>query len=134
LSLNVSIPLFDRLSTSTARQQARLQADNARLDMQQKRQAVALDVRRVWLDRQAAIAQLEAAGARLEAAEKALQATTERYRVGAATLLEVTQARAAQVESASALVNARYSLMLQGTLLAYQTGDLNPATAILTGQ
>ena len=51
--------------------------------------------------------------------------------MGAATLLEVTQARATQVQAASALVSARYNLVLQRTLIAYYVGDLDPENATL---
>ncbi|HEU4453379.1 MAG TPA: TolC family protein [Longimicrobium sp.] len=74
---------------------------------------------------------LVAADAQLKAAELALQTSRERYRVGAATLLEVTQARATQVQAASAVVSARYNLVLQRTLISYYVGDLDPANAAL---
>lgn len=129
VGIGVSIPLFDRLQTSTATEQARIQADNARLDLEERRQQVALEVRGAWLGYKTAAEQLQAAEARLEAARFALEATTERYRVGAATLLEVTQARASYVEAASSLVNARHALVLQRTLIDYYVGDLEATTS-----
>ena len=53
-------------------------------------------------------------------------------RLGAGTLLEVTQARATQVQAASQLVSARYNLVLQRTLIAYHVGDLDPENAALS--
>ncbi|MFN8582823.1 MAG: TolC family protein [Gemmatimonadaceae bacterium] len=66
-----------------------------------------------------------------EAAELALQAAQERYLAGAATLVEVTQARATNVQAASALVSARYNLLFQGKLLDYYVGDLDPKSVRL---
>jgi hypothetical protein len=60
-----------------------------------------------------------------------LEASQERYRVGAATLVELTQARTAHVQVASALVSARYNLLFQQTLLDYYVGDLDPDTVTL---
>lgn len=128
VGIGISIPLFDRLQTKTAEEQARIQAENARLDLEERRQQIALEVRSAWLGYRAAAEQLQASEARLEAAERALEATAERYRVGAATLVELTQARAAQVEAASQLVRARHALALQRTLIDYYVGDLE-ATA-----
>ncbi len=54
-------------------------------------------------------------------------ATQQRYRVGAATLVELSVARAAQVSAASALVNARYTLIFQQSLMSNYTGTLDPA-------
>ena len=46
VSVGVSIPLWDRGSTSVAAQQAKIQEDNARLALASQRQEVALQVRR----------------------------------------------------------------------------------------
>lgn len=131
LSLGVSIPVFDRGATASATERARIEADNARIALETERNEVGLQVRRAYLDHRAAQAQLEAAQAQQRAAELALRTAQERYRVGAATLLEVTQARATQVQAASALVSARYNLVLQRTLIAYYVGDLDPQNATL---
>ncbi|HEX2205807.1 MAG TPA: TolC family protein [Longimicrobium sp.] len=131
LSLGVSIPVFDRGATASASERARIQADNARIALETERNEVGLQVRRAYLDHQSAQAQLAAAQAQERAAALALSTAQERYRVGAATLLEVTQARATQVQAASALVSARYNLVLQRTLIAYYVGDLDPENATL---
>jgi outer membrane protein len=126
IGIGVSIPLFDRGSSDLATQRAQIQADNARLALQQQRQDVALEVRRAYLDHGAAQERLAAAQAQQVAADQALAATRERYRVGAATLVELTQSQAAQVQAASALVNARYALVFQQSLMSYYTGELDP--------
>src|SRR3712207_856866 len=107
VGIGVSIPLFDRGSADLATQRAQIQAENARLALEQQRQQVAVDVRRAYLDHQAAQQRLAAAQAQQRAADQALAATRERYRVGAATLVELTQSQAAQIQAASALANAR---------------------------
>jgi len=132
LGIGVSIPLFDRASTGTATERARIEADNARIALDARRNEVGLEVRRAYVGYQAAEAQLQAAGAQQRAAELALSASQDRYRVGAATLVEVTQARASQVQAASALVSARYNLVLQRTLMAYAVGDLDPELRALS--
>jgi outer membrane protein len=85
---------------------------------------VGLDVRRAYLDFNAAREQLSAADSQVKAAELALQAAQDRYEAGAATLVELTQARASQVEAASALVTAKSNLVFQRTLVDYFTGEL----------
>lgn len=126
VSIGVSIPIFDRGATSAAEQRARIQEENARIELEKQRQQVALEIRRAYLDHQAAQEQLAAARAQKEAADQAVTAVQERYRVGASTLVELTQARAAQVQAASALVNARYTLVFQNALMEYYTGELDP--------
>ncbi len=130
VSVGISIPIFDR-NASVAAQQAKIQENNAQLRLAEQKSAVAVEVRKAQLDYETAKQQLAAAEAQLKAAELALEATRERYQAGVSTMVEVTQARAAQVQAASAVVNARYSLALQRTLIDYYTGDLNPQQAEL---
>ena len=131
VSVGVSIPLFDRGATSVASQRAQIQAENARIALQVQRQDVGVEVRRAYLDLSTAHERLHATLAQERAATLALEASEERYRVGAATLVELTQARASHVRAVSSLVSARYNLLLQRTLLSYYVGDLDPGTVTL---
>ena len=131
IGIGVSIPLFDRGNTQLATQRAQIQSDNARLALESRRQQVALEVRRAYLDHQAAQQQLAAAEAQQRAAVLAVTTTQQRYQVGAATLVELTQARATQVQAASAYVNARYNLIFQQSLMSYYTGELDPQKLVL---
>ena len=126
VSLGVSVPIFDRGNTSNATRRAEIQADNERLLLENLQQNVALQVRRSFLDFQTAKEQLVNAQAQLRAAELSLQASQDRYEAGASTLVELTQARALQVQAASSLVSSRYNLQFQRILLDYYVGDLDP--------
>jgi outer membrane protein len=126
VGLGLSIPLFDRRETRNAIRRAEVEADNARLALESRRNDVGLDVRRAHLDYRAAREQLSAAEAQSRAAELALEAAQERYRAGAATLVELSEVRATHVQAAGALVSARSNLMFQRTLVGYYTGQLEP--------
>ena len=128
LGLSLSVPIFDRGSANIASQQSTIQADNARLTRERTRQTVALDIRRAFLDYQSAVDQISATQAQQRAADLALSATQQRYNVGAATLVELTQAQVAQLAAAVALVNARFTLVFQQSLMSYYTGDLDPSS------
>jgi outer membrane protein len=131
ISVGLSLPLFDRGSVDLATQRAEVAEDNARLDLKDRQQQIGLEVRRAYLDYQAAVQQLDAAEVQVRAAQLALQTSQQRYNVGAATLLEVTQARATLVQAQSALVTARYGLLFQRTLIGYYVGDLNPRSVTI---
>ena len=122
IGIGVSIPLFDRGSSSAAEQRAQIAQSNAQLALSQQRQGIALDVRRAYLDFSSAKQQLTAATAQLAAAQKAVEATQARYKVGAATLVEVSQAQAQEVSAASALTTARNNLVLQEKAIDYAVG------------
>jgi outer membrane protein len=125
VNLGFSIPLFDRGATSAAIRRAEIETDSARIALDARRREVGLDVRRAHLDYSAAREQMSAADAQVRAAQLALQTAEERYQAGAATLVELSQARATHVQAASALVTARSNLLFQKTLAAYYTGELS---------
>jgi outer membrane protein len=129
IGIGVSIPLFDKGATQAATEKAQIAQQNAELALQTQRQQVAIDVRRAYLDYQAALKQLQAADAQQKAAALAVSTTQQRYQVGAATLVEVTQARATEVQAQSAYINARNNLVFQQSLMSYYTGELNPGSA-----
>jgi outer membrane protein len=124
IALGLSFPIFDRSSTSSAAQKASIQFDNARIALECQRQEVGLEVRRAWLDLESAREQLVAAEAQVRAADLALTSSDERYQAGVSTLVELANARTVQVQAASALVSARYNLVLQGTVMGYYVGDI----------
>jgi outer membrane protein len=131
IGLSLSLSLFDGLATRSAIQQAQIQVANAHLSLLDMRQEVALQVRRALLDRDAAQEKLRAAEAQERAAQQALDATRERYAAGAATLYEVTLARADVVSAESARVSARYNLLSQKRLLDYYVGELDTTSGLL---
>jgi outer membrane protein len=132
VAISVSIPIFDRGQTSVDAQKAKIQEDNARLAVESQKQQVALEVKRAYLDFQSAGEQLTAAEAQQKASDLAVTTSQQRYQAGAGTLVELTQAQAAQVQAASAVVNARYSLVFQQALMSYYTGQLDPGHALLS--
>ena len=131
VSLAVSLPIFDRGATNTAVQQAKIQEENARLALADQRQTVALGVRRAWLTLESTRQQLTVALAQQKAADLAVSTTQARYQVGTSTLLELTQARASQLQANVAVVNARNALAFQDALLPFYTGELDPAKPLL---
>ena len=131
LGVGVSIPVFDRGAASLNEQRAKIAAENARLSLDASRNAIALEVRRAHLDQATAAEQLVSAQSQQTSAAMALEMTEARYRAGAATLVEVTQARAQQVQAASAVIAAQYNLLLQRTIMSYYTGDLDPGKTSL---
>jgi outer membrane protein len=127
VGVNVSVPILDRGAVSIAKQRAQVQLENELLTMRDLEQSVALDVRRAYLDYLSAGESFAAAAAQERAAALALQAAQTRYRVGLATLVEVTLARASLIQAQSSVVSARSSLIFQQALMSYYTGALDPS-------
>jgi outer membrane protein len=126
IGLGFTLPLYDRAATASATRRAELQTESARISLETRQNDVGLQVRRASLDYRAALEQFSAAEAQQRAAELALKTSQERYQAGASTLVEVSQARASQVQAASSLVSARYNTLFQRVLMDYYVGDLDP--------
>lgn len=125
VGVGVSLPIFDRGAVAIARERAKIQVANEKLSLRDQVESVALDVRRAWLSYLSAQEQVTAAEAQQKAAALALETMQERYRVGLATFVEVTLARATLVQGQSAVVTARSSLRFQQGLMSYYTGVID---------
>ena len=129
--LSFSVPVFDRLSTRSNVQQAQITLRNEKLNLEDLERQVTLDVRQALLDYETAVKRLRAADAQLQYAQQALAATTERYRVGAATLVELTASRAQYANARTERVQAGYSIIIAWLATGYYKGDIDAALGLL---
>ncbi len=130
VSLSLSIPIFDRFVTKNSVERARVQYDNALLDLENLRQNIALEVRQAYLDYETAVKRLDVTEKQLRAAEQALEVEQERYDVGASTLVELTQARATYVNSASQRVQAIFQFHFQHKVIEYYQGVIDVSQSL----
>jgi len=123
IGLALEVPIFDRQLTRNQVAQSRIQQDNARLSLLQQQLQAETELGQAVDDFRTAQQLIGVTEARLTAARQALAAMEERYRVGAATLVELTQARTNYTEAGYERVKARYGLITQGVAVAYYQGD-----------
>lgn len=127
LSLSLSIPIFNRFNTKRNIEASKVQYANARLDLENLQQSVAIEVRQAYLDYQTAVKRLEVTEKSMKAADQALQVEQERYNVGASTLVELTQSRSRYVDAASQRAQAVFQFHFQSRVIEYYQGTLDPA-------
>jgi len=123
--LNLSIPLFDRHLTRNAVSQARINRHSIDVELEQLQRQVEVEIGQSVQEYLTASDQVEVASAQLTYAQEALNSTEQRYRVGAATLTELTDARSTFVEARYALVEAQIDRMLRTVAIAYYQGNLD---------
>ena len=126
VGLTLAIPLFDRNRTRYNVQQAQVALENTRLALQTIRQQVEAEVQQALLDYGTAAKKLDVTETQVEAAREALAAAEARYRIGASTLVELTQARSQYVQASGNRAQALYSLLLQRRAIDYYIGDIQP--------
>ena len=125
VGFSLSFPIFDRLQRNYNVEQAQVQVENARFQLEALEQDVAVQVRQAYINYQNARTSLDVTEARLQAAQQAQEAAEERYNLGVATFVELAQTNADLVSAASERVRARYDFLLQKKSIEYATGVLD---------
>ena len=108
-SLSFSLPLFDGLARERRVEEARVQASDAELAVRGQEQTLRADVRAALLNAQTAYrsAQLERQVA--DNAAEELRLTRERFRLGSANSVEITDAQTRLAEAERAVIDAVYA-------------------------
>lgn len=132
IGVTVSLPLFDRFEASNNTAQAQIEKRNEQLTLQEKRLQVGLEVAQAVQNLQKAQQTIGVVGSKLTHASRARDSYEERYRVGASTLVELTQARTQYVTAAFDQVQAKYDLVTQEISVAYYLGNLDDVLRALS--
>ena len=127
VSLSLSIPIFDNFSTSVNVQSAKIGYDDAKLQLENLKQGISLDVRQAYLDYLRDEKYLDVTGTQLAAAALALEAAQERYNVGSSTLVELAQAQSSYVAASTNRVNAIDNFFFRKLQIDYYIGVLDPS-------
>jgi outer membrane protein len=107
-NLTVSLPIFTGFSRSLRLSQARAQEDDAEEDIRARRLQVRTDVHSRYLGLETAFRAIGVQGASREAARDQLRLAQDRYRLGAGTALEVSDAQNSVQQAEGDYVNAVY--------------------------
>jgi outer membrane protein len=131
IGLTLAVPIFDRQQTRNQVAQARIRQQDARWSLLQRQLQAEAEFGQAIEDFRTAQQLIGVAISQLTAARQALAAVEERYRVGAATLVELTQSRALFAAASHERVRAGYALITQGVAIAYYQGDWARLHALL---
>ena len=112
-SLNVSVPIFSQFQNKTNVAKAKIQEENAQLNLKQAKLDVEANVQRAFADAKAALRAYEAAKSSLESQKIAFQNSQERYDIGAMNAFDLEQSRLRLVNAESSLINAKYDFIFK---------------------
>jgi outer membrane protein len=107
-NLTISLPIFTGFSRSLRLSEARAQEEDAEEEVRARRLQVRTDVHSRYLALQTAFQAIGVQGASREAAQDQLRLAQDRYRLGAGTALEVSDAQTAVQRAEGDYVNAIY--------------------------
>lgn len=131
IGVALNLPLFDRGQNRYNIATARIEVVNTRLDTEKLNLAVVGDIAQAEAELRTVQQQLAVTASQLQAAQEAWAAQSERYRVGASKLIEITQARTALVTAQNDEIKAHYALLTRSMALLQARGDDAAMQALL---
>ena len=120
--VNMSIPIFNGFLFSARAHEADYRASALQQQVRDLRGRIARDVRVTWLQVNTAYQRVDVTAQLLEQANLALDLAQTRYKLGLASIVELSQAQLQQTDAQIGNVNARYDYLAALSNLTYQTG------------
>ena len=122
LGLNVSLPLFNRMSTENSVKTQKLNYLRSQEAFDQAQRQVALDIKQAFLNLEQYRRSIAANQASVRAAEESFKLAQERYELRSGTFLERLQAQTTLFEARNSLVQAQYNHHIQLAQLEQAVG------------
>jgi outer membrane protein len=120
--VNVNIPIFNGHQYGALRAEANAQAEAEQQYLRGLQNGIVRDVRRAWLESNAAFQRLSVTQQLLDQATKALDLAQQRYRMGLSSIIELSQAQLNMTEAEITQASARYDYETAAAALDYQIG------------
>lgn len=123
--INVSIPVFNGFLFSARHQEANLRARALDQDMRDLADRISRDVRVAWANAVTAYQNLDVTAQLLKQANLALNLAQGRYKLGLASIVELSQAQLNLTDAQIQNSNAQYDCQIQQAVLTYEMGQLH---------
>lgn len=120
--VNINIPVFNGFLFNARAKSADLDTEVKRKHLQDLQNNIARDVRNSWLDTEKAYERLSVTQQLREQAQLALELSQARYKLGLATIVELSQAQLQKTEADIDDTDARYQYAVSQIFLSYQMG------------
>jgi len=125
LNLVLNIPIFSRFDNRTNVVRAKVQRENAQLNIENLESTIFRDIQTALQNYEAALASYESASAQYDATKLSMDTQTERYNIGLGNIIELTNSSNSFIQASVDKAQASYTLLFQKIILDYQTGLLS---------
>lgn len=125
VGLHLSVPIFENFRTNYQLQTAQVSYDQQEIAKRQLEQAIASEVQQALFALDAAEKQLDITTRTLKSAEQNFNSASERFRVGAANILDYTTANTQYTNARINRVTAVYNYIAARYQVEYATGILD---------
>lgn len=124
VALNLNWAIFDGFQTRYNVESAKINQLNQRLDYDDLKRDIVIDLQQSAGEYTSAFMQIETANLSFTAAQSAYEGIKRKYELGAAGFVELSSARATLFNARSNLSQATFNLALQKSILDFTTGNI----------
>lgn len=123
VGVNVELPVFNGFLYSARAREAELRAQAAQQQLRDLQDSIARDVRTGWLNTATAYQRLSVSQQLLQQANLALDLSQTRYKLGLASIVELSQAQLQQTQAQIGSAQATYQYRLALAVLNFQVAN-----------
>lgn len=122
VSLNLSIPIYDRMQTPSQVKTQQINVENAQLQLEQQKKSICQEIDQAYYNALAAQSEMVSARQAERSSSEAERYSTEKYMAGRATVYEYYTAKQTHLQAVSAHLQARYNYVFKVRILEYYMG------------
>ena len=123
--LSLSVPIFSNFNVSTAVERSEISRKDSEDGLRQLRRTITSDIMKALNNLEASEKNIDIAQSKQQSAREDLRTATERYELGAGTLLDQIVANANMTAAESDVINAAFNYLTARRQLEYQLGKLD---------
>ncbi|MDD2618428.1 MAG: TolC family protein [Bacteroidales bacterium] len=123
IGLSLSVPIFNRLSTSNNIKRSNINLETARLQLENTKKMLYKEIQQAWFNAMTAEEKYQASFETIRATEEAFRFTEEKFNNGRSTMYEYNEARMQLLRTRSEQVQAKYNLMFSLKILDFYRGN-----------
>ena len=124
IGASVSIPILDNRSTRTAVNKAKLQQEQALLDLQEKQKQLYSTIEGYWLDANTNQQKFRAAQLNVESEKQSYDLLSEQFRLGLKNIVELMNGKTNLLNSQQNMLQSKYMTILDLQLLKFYKGEI----------
>jgi outer membrane protein len=124
IGVNVSVPVFTGGLLTARSREAALRAQAAAQDLADLETEAARDVYNAWIDARTSYQAIAVSQELVDSAQQAFQLAQSRYKVGASSIVELSQADLQQIQAQITAATARFDYQVRRRALDFQMGSL----------
>ena len=122
IGLNLNVPIFNRFQTRNNIRSAKIEQQNQQLTLDNTKKTLYKEIQQVCLNATAARAKYESSAAAAQSSNDAFVLMQAKYENGKANITEFNESKNACLRAESDLVQARYELLYQHSLINFYRG------------